>query len=52
MLLESAKEALDNEGLGAIILQRKDNFESTPFKWLYSILDPANTSSVEISPVF
>lgn len=41
-LLEGAKEALNNEGLRSIILQRKDNFESTPFKWLYSILYLAN----------
>jgi len=41
-LLEGAKEALNNEGLHAIILQRKDNFESTPFMWLYSILNLAN----------
>ena len=49
MLLDSAKEALDNEGLGAIILQRKDNFESTPFKWLYSILNLANNQQNQIS---
>ena len=48
-LLESVKEALDNEGLGAIILQRKDNFESTPFKWLYAILDLANNQQNQIS---
>ena len=41
-LLEAAKKALIDEGLQAIILQRKDNFESTPFKWLYSILNLAN----------
>ena len=41
-LLEGAKEALNNEGLHAIILQRKDNFESTPFMWLYAILNLAN----------
>ena len=49
MLLNNAKEALNNEGLGAIILQRKDNFESTPFKWLYSILALANNQQNQIS---
>ena len=47
--MESVKEALHNEGLSAIILQRKDNFESTPFKWLYSILDLANNQQNQIS---
>lgn len=41
-LLDGAEKALRNEGLPAIILQRKDNFESTPFKWLHSILSLAN----------
>ena len=48
-LLESVKEALYNEGLGAIILHRKDNFESTPFKWLYAILYLANNQQNQIS---
>jgi DNA helicase-2/ATP-dependent DNA helicase PcrA len=34
--------ALRNEGLHAVISQRKDEFESTPFVWLHSILRLAN----------
>lgn len=41
-LLDAAEQALRKEGMPAIILQRKDNFESTPFKWLHSILLLAN----------
>ncbi|MCL4326580.1 MAG: ATP-dependent helicase [Candidatus Thermoplasmatota archaeon] len=48
-LLESMKEALDNEGLNAIILHRKDSFESTPFKWLHAILDLAKNQQNQIS---
>ncbi len=41
-LLDIAEQSVRNEGMPAIILQRKDNFESTPFKWLHSILLLAN----------
>ncbi len=41
-LLEGAERALRNEGLPAVISQRKDEFESTPFVWLHSILRLAN----------
>ena len=41
-LLEGAELALRNEGLPAVISQRKDEFESTPFVWLHSILRLAN----------
>jgi len=41
-LLEGAKLALRNGGLSAVISQRKDEFESTPFVWLHSILRLAN----------
>ncbi len=48
-LLEGAKKALDKESLGAIILQRKENFESIPFRWLSAILNLANDSQNQIS---
>ncbi len=41
-LLVGAEHALHNEGLPAVICQRKDEFESTPFIWLHSILRLAN----------
>lgn len=41
-LLEGAEIALQNEGLPAVISQRKNEFESTPFVWLHSILCLAN----------
>ena len=41
-LLEGAELALRNERLPAVISQRKDEFESTPFVWLHSILRLAN----------
>jgi DNA helicase-2/ATP-dependent DNA helicase PcrA len=41
-LLEKAEEALRKEGVPAVISQRKDEFESTPFVWLHSILHLAN----------
>lgn len=41
-LLEGAELALQNEGLPAVIAQRKHEFESTPFVWLHSILRLAN----------
>ena len=41
-LLEGAERALGNEGLPAVITQRKNEFESTPFIWLHSILRLAN----------
>lgn len=48
-LLEIVKEALCDEGMSAVILHRKDNFESTPFKWLYAILDLASRAQNQIS---
>ncbi len=41
-LLEGAKRALIKENMNAIISQRKDDFESIPFKWLFSLLCLAN----------
>jgi DNA helicase-2/ATP-dependent DNA helicase PcrA len=41
-LLEGAERGLGNEGLPAVITQRKNEFESTPFIWLHSILRLAN----------
>jgi len=41
-LLETIKSAMQNEGLPAMISQRKDEFESPPFMWLHSILRLAN----------
>ncbi|MBI5050307.1 MAG: ATP-dependent helicase, partial [Nitrospirae bacterium] len=41
-LLESAASALQTEGIPAVISQRKNEFESTPFVWLHSILRLAN----------
>lgn len=41
-LLEPVESALRSEGIPAIISQRKDEFESTPFVWLHSILRLAN----------
>jgi len=41
-LLETVKLALQNEGVPAVISQRKDEFESPPFIWLHSILRLAN----------
>lgn len=41
-LLEGVEQSLRNEGLAAIITQRKNEFESTPFIWLHSILRLAN----------
>ncbi len=41
-LLEVAEEALRREGLHAVISQRKDEFQSTPFVWLHSALRLAN----------
>ena len=41
-LLEGVEAALRDEGLPAVISQRKDEFESTPFVWLHSILRLAN----------
>jgi DNA helicase-2/ATP-dependent DNA helicase PcrA len=43
-LLESAEQALAEEGLKAIILQRKNEFQSKPFIWLHSILRLANNT--------
>ncbi|HBE17350.1 MAG TPA: ATP-dependent helicase [Cyanobacteria bacterium UBA11149] len=41
-LLNTVEAALRNEGLSAVISQRKDEFESTPFVWLHSTLRLAN----------
>lgn len=41
-LLEGAEFALQREGIPAVISQRKNEFESTPFVWLHSILRLAN----------
>lgn len=41
-LLQVVERALQGEGLPAVISQRKDEFESTPFVWLHSILRLAN----------
>lgn len=41
-LLEGVQSVLRNENLPAIISQRKDEFVSTPFVWLHSILRLAN----------
>lgn len=41
-LLEGVKTVLEREKLPAAITQRKDEFESTPFVWLHSILRLAN----------
>ncbi len=41
-LLDVVERALRNFGLPAVISQRKDEFESTPFVWLHSILRLAN----------
>lgn len=37
-LLEGAERALRNEGIPAVISQRKNEFQSTPFVWLHSVL--------------
>lgn len=41
-LLDIALKALETEGISAVISQRKDEFESTPFMWLHSVLRLAN----------
>jgi DNA helicase-2/ATP-dependent DNA helicase PcrA len=41
-LLQGVERALQGEKLPAVISQRKDEFESTPFVWLHSILRLAN----------
>jgi DNA helicase-2/ATP-dependent DNA helicase PcrA len=41
-LLDGVEMALQKEGLPAAISQRKDEFDSTPFIWLHSILRLAN----------
>lgn len=41
-LLQSFESALRSEGISAVISQRKDEFVSTPFVWLHSILRLAN----------
>lgn len=44
-LLKGVEQAFQSEGLPAVIAQRKDEFESTPFVWLHSILRLANERS-------
>ncbi len=50
-LLEVSHQALLNEGLPAIISQRKDEFESLPLMWLHAVLrlynDRQNRSCLE-----
>ncbi|MGQ4806759.1 ATP-dependent DNA helicase PcrA [Candidatus Entotheonellaceae bacterium PAL068K] len=41
-LLEGARQALRHEELPAVILQRQDEFVSTPFAWLHAVLRLAN----------
>jgi ATP-dependent DNA helicase UvrD/PcrA len=41
-LLEGVQQALQHEGLPAVISQRKDEFVSAPFVWLHSTLRLAN----------
>jgi len=41
-LLEGMERALERQGIPAVISQRKDEFTSTPFVWLHSILRLAN----------
>lgn len=41
-LLEGAENALQAESLPAVISQRRNEFESTPFVWLHSLLKLAN----------
>lgn len=41
-LLQGVEQALQREGLPAVISQRKDEFASAPFVWLHSILRLAN----------
>ena len=41
-LLNGALQSLKNEGISAVISQRRDEFESTPFIWLHSLLKLAN----------
>ncbi len=41
-LLNGVEQALKNEGLPAVISQRKDEFESSPFVWLHFMLRLAN----------
>lgn len=37
-LLDGAFKALQNQGVAAVVAQRKDEFISTPFIWLHSVL--------------
>lgn len=41
-LLEQAKNALCSMGVEAVLHVRKDEFQSTPFRWLHSVLRLAN----------
>jgi DNA helicase II / ATP-dependent DNA helicase PcrA len=41
-LLNTIEAALKNAGISAVIAQRKDEFESTPFVWLNALLRLAN----------
>jgi DNA helicase-2/ATP-dependent DNA helicase PcrA len=50
-LLEKVQASLETEEIRGVILRRKDEFESTPFVWLHSILrlsnDGRNQKSLE-----
>jgi DNA helicase II / ATP-dependent DNA helicase PcrA len=41
-LLQAAVSALEAQGVGATMALRKDDFESTPFRWLHAVLRLAN----------
>ncbi len=44
-LLEEAARALTSLGIAAVLPVRKDEFESSPFRWLHSVLRLANARS-------
>ena len=46
-LLQSAQKGLERAGISSLILQRKDEFTSTPFMWLNSVLCLANNPQDE-----
>jgi DNA helicase-2/ATP-dependent DNA helicase PcrA len=48
-LIESAARALKHEMIPAVISQRKDEFSSTPFVWLHSVLRLASNKNDRIS---
>lgn len=41
-LLQAAMSAIDAQGVAATMALRKDDFESTPFRWLHAVLRLAN----------